>query len=306
VIFAPIAAVAICDFRRRVADGRRGIVSGGAAFWPAIVGLIAAAIADAEDAALVGAGICAALSLLGQSAAAMWPLRPTRPIEPDLVGAAAGPTAEERLGMKRSPAQTAEAGPEAPPESADAQSSKRPPTASSGQQQSAVEAAAPSFAGGTANAGAAFLGKILLLAGLVLALGQGPFLDYASSEIESGAWKVDRDFSAFVEHGIPGGVVILALIFGILLLLVARRREGAWHFVRGCFGSLAIFVGAMMGMIAGKEGYRILFGQADLTELFDQGDGVWGPVVGSALLLGFGALVFLWPGKQQRNKPIVL
>ena len=34
--------------------GIAGIVSGGAAVWPAIVGLIAASIADADDAVLVG------------------------------------------------------------------------------------------------------------------------------------------------------------------------------------------------------------------------------------------------------------
>jgi hypothetical protein len=147
---------------------------------------------------------------------------------------------------------------------------------------------------------------MLLLLGLVVALGQGPLQDYVDSVTQSGRHFFDRDVEMFVRHGIPGGLVIVTLVAGCMLLVAARRREGAWHFLRGCVGSLLALVGALLGMIEGREGLRILFGQADLSVLLEQGDGVWGPVLSSAILLALGALLFLWPSKLQRSRPIVV
>ena len=71
MLFFPIVAMILfCDWSGRIELGRRGHVEAGDAFWPAFIGLIVGAIFDAP--ALIAAGVCATVSLLTQSAAAMW------------------------------------------------------------------------------------------------------------------------------------------------------------------------------------------------------------------------------------------
>ena len=243
------------------------------------------------------------MSLLAQAAAGLWPLtRPATP-EPNILGAAAGPNAAQRLGIRPpAPAAPNEAPPVATgPHADDAGAS--PPYV---QQRSALEVAQPSFAGRTAHAGVSFLGKLLLLVALAIALGQGPLQDYAKSVTTNNRQFVDDQIDPLIVHGIPSGVVVLALVGGSLLLVAARRREGAWHFVRGCLGSVLVFIGALLGMGAGREGFKILFGQADLAAFFNAGDRTCLPVIFCAVLLGLGALLLLWPSKAQRERPIVI
>ncbi|MBI5864976.1 MAG: serine/threonine protein kinase [Planctomycetes bacterium] len=80
----------VCDWGRRVAQGRAGVVNGGSAVWPAIVGLIATSFGKASgEFALVGAGLCAAMAIATQLAASLWPApiaplsaRPPQPPQP--------------------------------------------------------------------------------------------------------------------------------------------------------------------------------------------------------------------------------
>lgn len=74
VMVAPLAVLLLCNWTKRIEAGRRGTVSGGAAFWPAVIGLIAANIVDAEEYGLVAACVCATMSLMTQAGASVWPL----------------------------------------------------------------------------------------------------------------------------------------------------------------------------------------------------------------------------------------
>jgi hypothetical protein len=74
MMVAPLAALVLCDWTRRIEAGRCGEVSGGQAFWPATVGFIAASISHAEGYQFTAACVCATMSLLGQAGAALWPL----------------------------------------------------------------------------------------------------------------------------------------------------------------------------------------------------------------------------------------
>ncbi|MBK8268327.1 MAG: hypothetical protein IPK83_08505 [Planctomycetes bacterium] len=68
-----IAALVICDWRGRLDDGRRGVVSLGSAMWLAIFGYIAAKIADADEVAVMA--ILAGASLGVQSLGGLWPMQ---------------------------------------------------------------------------------------------------------------------------------------------------------------------------------------------------------------------------------------
>ncbi|MCK4343631.1 MAG: serine/threonine protein kinase, partial [Phycisphaerae bacterium] len=74
IIVAPLAVLVLCNWGRRIEQGRTGKVDGWAAFWPAVIGAIAAGFAGAEEFIWIAAGVCAAMSLMTQAAAAMWPL----------------------------------------------------------------------------------------------------------------------------------------------------------------------------------------------------------------------------------------
>lgn len=71
--FAPLAALVFCNFTQRIAIGRRGDVNWTSAIMPALVGMMAAGIADSDRYVLFGAGICAAMTLITQAAASLFP-----------------------------------------------------------------------------------------------------------------------------------------------------------------------------------------------------------------------------------------
>ncbi len=68
LIYPIIAVILFCDWGERIEMGRRRVVEAGQAFWPAMIGLIAGAIADAP--VWTAAGLCAAVSLFTQAGAA--------------------------------------------------------------------------------------------------------------------------------------------------------------------------------------------------------------------------------------------
>ena len=82
VMAAPLAVLLLCNWTKRIEAGRRGTVSGGAAFWPAVIGLIAANIVNAEEYGLVAACVCATMSLMTQAGASVWPLPRHAPASP--------------------------------------------------------------------------------------------------------------------------------------------------------------------------------------------------------------------------------
>ncbi|MCK4340586.1 MAG: hypothetical protein KAY37_02535, partial [Phycisphaerae bacterium] len=163
-----------------------------------------------------------------------------------------------------------------------------------------IEAATPSFAGRTAHAGLSFLGKLLLLIGLVVAVGQGAF---RQSPLANDLCAEEPDVRPLIEHGIPPGAILMTLVLGSLFLIVARRKDGLRHFFRGCLGCACTLWGAVVAIAWGTPVMQILFADQDLSRL--QGPGMWGTLVMMALSFGAGVLLLLWP-KAEPNKPIVI
>lgn len=302
IILAPLAAVLICDWGRRIEAGRRGDVSARSSFWPGAVGLVTAAIVDSDQYMWSAAGVCAAISLLTQAAAGMWPVART-------VSVASGKPAETSGGGAPAAETTGDVKPAAvAPPNADVAAGGSPPPSQAPappppRESWEVSVAQPSFVGRTASAGAAFLGKVLLLCGLTLALGQGTFLGVADQAIQQGRWHVDPGVAPWLQHGVPVGVILLVLVLGSLLLVVARRHDGGWHFVRGCIGCGALLWGAVVANLWGETALRHVFTHRDLSGL--QGANEWGPLVmmGSAFVVA--AVTLLWPSRQA-NRPIVI
>jgi len=325
----PIAATLfLCDWTKRIEDGRRQRIRGGQAVWPAILGLIGAGMVDAEEYVLVAAGMCATLSLLTQATAAMWPfgavVRPGRPVaggahghrgrhfrRDAVAGAVAGVAragehigrAVERVGERLSQAVEKGESHEEEGEAAGAQQSAEEQPVAEAQapaQTVYIDPAAPSFVGRTANAGLSFIGKLLLLAGVSAAL-------FYPSEIKldqtDPIWKngtVYESGDALVT--IPAAAVLVPLVLGSILLIAARRNEGAAHFLRGFFGCAFAFIAVIVALAPASEAIQDFFGTNDWSEL--DPDTV-PALVGTAFLLAVSVVLLFWP-KRQRNKPVVI
>jgi len=334
----PIAATLfLCNWTKRIEDGRRQRIRGGQAVWPGILGLIGAAMIDAEEYALVAAGMCATLSLLTQATAAMWPfgavVRPGQPVaggahghrgrhfrRDAVAGAVAGVAragehigrAVERVGERIS--QAVEKG-ESHEEEAGAagaqQSAEEQPVAEAQApaQTVYIDPAAPSFVGRTANAGLSFIAKLLLLGGVTAAVffnSQSPVV------VEDGAQKYYWDSGSVKEKmtdgkdkvvaRVPAAVVLAPLALGSILLIAARRNEGAAHFLRGFFGC-GFAIGAAIAAVgpAAKAVQKFLTTN-DWSGLDDDMIGALG---GTAFALALSLALLFWP-KRQRNKPVVI
>ena len=307
IIIAPMAAMVMCNWSQRIETGRSGKVDGWSAFWPAVVGFIAASIADAEEYAFAAAGVCAAVSLLTQATASMWPLYRRVAVGQGLKNRAVpiAPTAEPqpKPGILVTPADDEPGVPVGEPITP--APTPEPQPAPPWRTMEPTESARPSFAGRTANAGVAFLGKILLLVGLVLALGQGALLDQMHSA-QNLMTELPPELRPLVEHGIPAGVVLVVLALGSFLLVAARRRDGGWHFFRGCIGCALTLLAAFVAVCRGGPALKLLFENPDLSVMND-GD-MWADLIVIGITLALGLLFLLWPKAELRrtDKTIVI
>jgi hypothetical protein len=166
-----------------------------------------------------------------------------------------------------------------------------------------VSALQPSFAGRTANAGLSFLGKLLLLAGLLLALGQDPLLDTARKAQKHGKLDVGPEVAQLIKEGFPRGVVLAPLGLGSLMLVLARRKDGADRFFRACIGCALLFWSALLAVLWGGPALRIVFTGGDLNAL-DRPE-MWVPLFATFLSLAAGVFLLLWP-KPGRDRPVVI
>jgi hypothetical protein len=166
-----------------------------------------------------------------------------------------------------------------------------------------VSATQPSFVGRTANAGLSFLGKLLLLAGLVLALGQDPLFDTARKAQRHGNLAVGPEVAQLIKEGFPRGVALVPLGLGSLMLVLARRKDGADQFFRACVGCALLFWSALLAVLWGGPALRILFTGGDLNAL-DRPE-MWAPLFATFLSLAAGVFLLLWP-KPERDRPVVI
>ncbi len=291
LIVAPLAAMVITDWRRRIEDGRAGRVDLRCAFWPALIGLIACGIAEVRNHEWVGAGVNAAIALLTQAGAALWPYSPGARRR---AAAALAPGALDVVGAR---AVGADAAP--PPVPAPAAA---PPPATEPRPAAPVvlETFQPSFVGRTANAGVSLLGKLLLTVALAVALGQGALRD----QVQRGALELpDPALYPLVRDGVPPGLVLGAAALGVLLLVLARRRAGGRHMLRGCLGGALVLWSITMALTAAGPALARFWTSRDVREWHD----VSGAVLVTLAPLLFGAVLLLWrPASVQRERTIVI
>ncbi len=306
MIVAPMAAMVFCDWARRLEAGRAGEVNGWEAFWPALVGLIAAAIADADGWVLVAAAITGAISLLTQSLASVFPERSRLgrvergggqhgvPLVSPHVARADQPVTPMQ-GMGARPAG-------GPPATGVAQADVVGAAAAHGARQRepgymGEDAARPSFAGRRGHSGYTILGKLLLLAALAAALGRGPL------EMHGPELVVGGELASFVSEELPVGVVVSLLLLGGLMLVFGRVGQGPMHLLRGLAGCLLMVVAGVFGMIGARESLTLLAaGNVEATLATPM---LFMPLVLMAILLGSGLLLLWWP-RRDPNRPIVV
>ena len=326
LIIAPLAAILLCDWGRRMEAGRRGEVNGRSAIWPAVLGAIAFSCFEpvrGEAPGLLALLLCAAHSLLTQAAASLWPVtyRQSTGIFPDgpvvvvprpgaAIPAAAGgatpataPIAEDgAIPATANRAASADA-PAAPGATQPVAATAILAPAEAGPAPADFALAQPSFVGRAANAGLAAIGKVLLLAGLVIALGQGVVLAYPKTELRSNRWHVAPEVQQLIEQGVPRGIGLAVVIGGSVFLLAARRRDGVAHFVRGCFGSICLAVAALLAVLgAGPAFETLMTGHPDFTKLSGDSGGL---LFFALTSLAAGNILLMWPKPSGRTTIVV-
>ena len=298
LILAPIAAIGISDWRRLIENGRRGQVKGGVIIWPAIVGFVTTAIANEGDYMWVAAGVCATIALLTQATAALWPVMPALPtFERPAPFGRGMPLPRPGVGhVVPTP------GPAAPPNA---------PTMPAGPPPEAavvVDAAGPSFSRRGGHAGLSFLGKLLLLVGLVSAIGYGvPHRSTTRVEMSPGPGMRLGPMSHLVVSErvrIASRTTVLCLAAGSVLLVLARRGAGAGHMVRGVAGCGLLIAGALCATTVADAGVAVLI-NSGWTQFTREDPTVWGPVAVVAAML-FVGLVLLAQRRRDPNRPIVI
>jgi tRNA A-37 threonylcarbamoyl transferase component Bud32 len=331
------ATLFIFDWTERIQLGRRRIIEGGCVLWHGLLAAILAAIFTDGRYAFVGGVLAAALLIIVQSAVAVRPLVAAatvraagpQPRKAPKVGAwervegvfERASTAIERAGQRlesaveRGKAKAVDA-------NSDAQGAEQTTTpGAAGQQgkadgpkQPAQPAAAmdfyqPSFVGRTANAGLSFLAKLLLLAGLAVALlftAELINFDSHGTRFIAGAGQVRIEDRGRVEfqQTIPQAAVFVPLLFGSILLIVARRNDGAAHFVRGFFGCVLASVAAIFAVGPAAPEVALFF-KGDWDTLMSN-EGHIALIVVGAFLVGAFLLLF-WPKPMRRGeKPLVI
>jgi hypothetical protein len=107
-----------------------------------------------------------------------------------------------------------------------------------------------------------------------------------------------------VDQQVPRVAAFGPLLLGLMLLVVARRNDGAAHFVRGFFGSVLACVAAIIALGPASAEMALFFDGN--WEALESGDRFLGLVFVGAFLVGSLLLLF-WPKPVRRaGKPLVI
>ncbi len=151
-----------------------------------------------------------------------------------------------------------------------------------------IDTGAPSFVGRTASAGVSFFGKLLLLIGVALAFGY----DALQAQVATGADKHLPGLVA-VSDDLPETALLALPLAGSLLLVLARRRQGHWHLLRGCLGCGLVLLVVVLALGPAADALQALFAAPRWSELN------WGrvgaPLAWTAALLLLGLILLVWP-----------
>lgn len=326
------ASLLLFNWNERIQMGRRHMIEGGTVFWHAVVAAgITLFIEDAQSCALDAAILGGTVLVLVQCVAGLWRLPApglARVVSPPprqpryqrvwnrLEGAyqrittavgGAGDRLEnigERFGKADDDDKAAsvrvDESSEAPP--VKDEKAGRPPAVA--QPPALAQGYQPSFVGRTANAGLSFLAKLLLLVGLMAACVFSTELvniDQGHTRVRIGYGRMSyADGSGpEVTEDIPRAAVFAPLLLGTVLLVVARRHDGAAHFLRGFFGCGAAFAAAVLAMGPASEALGAFLSDGRV-------EGYDSDVLIQAGVLLAGAFVLLfWPKRRQPGTIVV-
>jgi hypothetical protein len=296
VILALLASLLFCDWTKRVENGRTGSVDFQLAFWPAIVGLIAGAMSDLNGPyTLAAIALCATAALLVQAAAALWPFPSGRPVLSGLGG-------RHRQSFWRRHGSTPPSPPSsrpdagAPPAGTARDATKSPPPET---QRMVIERDAPSFVSRTANAGVAFIGKLLLLGGLLLAIGM-PVLE---QRLSGQPFRMRVGETVVVHDRVPEPLLIGIAVVGSMMMVLARRRAGGAHLLRGVIGCALVLWAVVMALGPASRAVELVF-TTEWEAL--RWRNVAGLLAGVVLPLVASFVLLSWPHTRQYHDEIVI
>ncbi len=172
----------------------------------------------------------------------------------------------------------------------------------------AEPAAAPSFVGRATNAGLSFLGKMLLVASLAMAVlynMRGVSFEGANAVVSANNGRVEivNRHGEFIEAQVPRAAVLGPLLFGTILLMVSRRADGGMHFLRGLAGCGLGLVAVVLCLGPAANAISILLTERDWEDMARMTNS--SPLI-VAGLAGFGSLgLLLWP-KRLGGRTIVI
>ena len=304
-----VATLGLCDWSLRIRTGQRQKISGNHAFAAALSGLITGAFAQVNP--LTAAALAAAVSLLTEGAAAMWPVTASgAPFQPSRPAGAGGP-ALAGVAPGRAPNVTPPPVPGMAQRSADV--GRTPPPPPTGAPAAATPAASPtrpaepSFVGRTANAGLSMVGKLLLVFGLALAL--VPKLDVNPDgrgfgvHIDDGHVQIFNNGEQKVTGRYWSPALLLPIAFGGMLLVLARRHAGAGHVIRGAIGTLLLLTATVIAIGPAREALVAIASPPYTMESLPRD---LSPLAALGIMLVIGLVLLSCPRRQRRGKTIIV
>ncbi|MCG3128397.1 MAG: Serine/threonine-protein kinase PknD [Phycisphaerae bacterium] len=193
----------------------------------------------------------------------------------------------------------------------------RGPGASRGSRRSAVQmpranpqmdVAAPSFVGRTANAGLAFVGKLLLLFGVLLAVAYSVDRPVDLSGRGSGFVLADRKLTLLKngerqDFAIHPLLVLAPIVVGGAGLAFSRRNDGGAHFARGLVGTICAMACAFFVVGPSAESVRLLVNDGEWDQFRDLGKAI--PLIPMAAFGSLAVTLLLWP-KTRYSRTVVV
>lgn len=183
-----------------------------------------------------------------------------------------------------------------------------PPPQPAAPAEPAEPAAAPSFVGRATNAGLSFLGKMLLVASLAMAVlynMRGVSFEGANAVVSANNGRVEivNRHGEFIEAQVPRAAVLGPMLFGTILLMVSRRGDGGLHFLRGLAGCGLGLVAVVLCLGPAANAISILLTERDWADMARMTNP--SPLI-VAGLAGFASLgLLLWP-KRRAGRTIVI
>lgn len=156
-----------------------------------------------------------------------------------------------------------------------------------------IDAAAPSFVGRTVNAGASFFGKLLLVLGLVLALGQDVVQRRVEELLPPGV------SSHLVSEDLPEPLLLGIVALGCTFLLLARRVSGGPHMLRGYLGCTLVLCVVVGVLGPAADAWSVLISGESWSELD------WNKIVLTMLALAAALVLLSWPRRGQENTIVI-